>query len=401
MIPMRRYGKRLTVATLLSLLMSLVVATSALAVTWGTARNLTSSGRGLTYPDSIVSTTGSGAVAIYENRNGSVRGVFMRRTMDAGANWTGSVLLSSVLAGIGGEVPAAASAGATVDLVWLEGSDCVHGGCIVRYRRSINGGQTWTAPRTLSRTADPPDSPGIPRVARSGSLVVVTWTSLNSGIVRVRTSLDGGLSWAGAGLGRTDNRPYAPAPLREAFPVPAIGTGVIYVAYYGTYAGLQVRRSIDNGATWLPATTLATNGNGWLPDIAASGSTAVVGWAATSATDTWSAFRRTSDKGATWGSARQLARKIDPQSYEPTLTHQGGLWIATYTRCVLENCARSAVYHRDSSDGSTWSAISRVSPGSLGQAFTGGATLAGKQIVAFTGLAEDFSSSNVYVRPSQ
>jgi len=401
MILMRRYRRRVTVATLLSVGLSLVIATSALAVTWGTSRNLTSSGAGLTFPDSIVSTTGTSAAAIYENRNGSVRGVFIRRTSDAGANWTGSVLLSSVLGGIGGEAPAAASAGTIVDLVWLEGSDCIHGGCIVRYRRSMDGGLSWTPPRTLSRTADPPDSPGLPRVARRGSIVVVTWTSLNSGIVRVRTSLDGGLSWAGAGLGRTSSRPYAPAPLREAFPVPAIGSGVIYVAYYGSFGALQVRRSTDNGTTWLPATTLATNGNGWFPDIAASGRTAVVGWGAMSSTDTWSAFRRTTSRGSTWASARQLAPRTGPPSYEPTLTYQGGLWIATYTRCVLEDCVKSAIYHRDSPDGSTWGPVTRVSQGSLGQAFTGGATLAGKQIVAFTGLPEDFSSSNVYVRPSQ
>jgi hypothetical protein len=68
---------------------------------------------------------------------------------------------------------------------------------------------------------------------------------------------------------------------------------------------------------------------------------------------------------------------------------------------VANDCATSAVYHRESTNGLNWGAITRVSPGSLGQAFTGGVAIAGKQIVAFTGLPEDFSSSNVYARPSQ
>jgi len=401
MTPMRRYRRRVTVATLLSGLLSIVLVSSTFAATWGTTRRLTNTGEGLTFPDSIVSTGGSGALTVYENSNGSVLGVFARRTLDSGTSWTPPTLVSSSLGGIGGESPAAASWGATVDVVWLEGGDCIHGGCVVRYRRSIDGGQNWTSPRTLSRTAAPADDPGVPRVARKGNLVIVTWTSLDTGVVRARISQDGGATWAWAALGKSSNQPYLPAPLREAFPVPAIGTGVVYVLFYGPSPALQIRRSLDNGLTWGPVVTLATNGNGWYPDIAATGGKAVVGWTAFTSTDNWSAFRRTTDKGATWASARELAPRSGPPSFEPTLSYRGGLWIATYTRCVLNDCAQSAIYHRDSANGSTWNAVSRVSPGSLGQAFTGGATLAGKQIVAFTGLPEDFSSSNVYARPSQ
>jgi hypothetical protein len=401
MIPMRRYGKRLSVSALLSVVLTVALTTSVLAVTWGTTRRLTSSGQGLTYPHSIVGTTGTGALTVYENQNGSVRGVYMRRTLDAGTSWMAPVLLSSVLAGVGGEVPSVASWGAIVDLVWLEGTDCVHGGCRLMYRRSVDGGQNWSSPRTLSRTAAPADQPGAPRVARRGDLVAVTWTSLDTGWVRARVSQDGGLTWAWAALAKSANQPYAPAPLREGFPVPAIGTGVVYVAYYGVSAALQVRRSIDNGVTWLSPMTMATNGNGVFHDLAATGSTAVVGWTAQSSTDNWSAYRRTTDKGAIWAAARELAPRSGPPSFEPTLTYRAGLWAATYTRCVTNTCATSAVYHRESTNGLNWGAVTRVSSSSLGQAFTGGVAIAGKQIVAFTGLPEDFSSSNVYARPSQ
>lgn len=123
MIPMRRYGRRLSASALLSVLLTVALASSALAVTWGTTRRVTNSGLGLTYPHSIVGTTGTGAITVYENQNGSVRSVYMRRTLDAGTSWMAPVLLSSVLGGVGGEVPSMASWGAIVDLVWLEGSD--------------------------------------------------------------------------------------------------------------------------------------------------------------------------------------------------------------------------------------------------------------------------------------
>ena len=95
-----------------------------------------------------------------------------------------------------------------------------------------------------------------------------------TGQVWVRRGV-GGTAWGGDLLTTTTNHPFGDGVL-DAFPM---SRGGISFSYFATAASLRVKRSTNGGATWTAATTIATNGNGSLPDVAAAGSSAVVGYA--------------------------------------------------------------------------------------------------------------------------
>lgn len=394
----RRRGSSIASLTT-AVLLSLALASSTLAVTWGTARRLSSSTSAWATPRAIVATGTTAAVTAYEDLVNGTWGIHVRRSTDGGATWKPPILVSS---GENAVYPSLAASGANVDVVWLEGSfDYRQGGALVMYSRSLDRGATWSSPRRLSALTTGIQGPGRPRVARAASgQVTVVWSQVYLGAVRVRTSLDGGQTWGSTkALGTSTSKPWYPDNFIEAFPVVAIGNDVTYVGYYTDSARLRVRRSIDAGANWLPNQTITTGGNGWLPDIAARGSTAVVGYAGYSSGDEWTVYRRTGDKGATWAAQAVLSPRTGYPSFQPTLAFRGGRWLATFERCLNQACDSSAVYLRVSTNGSSWGTTSRASSGASGTwAAAAGATYAGKILVLYDAVRTD-DTSHVYVRP--
>jgi hypothetical protein len=339
-----------------------------------------------------------------------------RRSSNAGATWTASAVLSGPSADFvyGAAI---ASRGAALDAAWIETTgDHI----ALVYRRSTNGGATWLAPIELTTgtlaaadvvgmvelpavgsTATPPDeevaaettiatsggptgaeathraertapgrrgraasgaSPSYPRVVRdSANRVFVTWTDDVTGKINVRRSLDGGATFlAAVVLGTTTNQPYAAGSF-DAFPSLAAGTSIAYVAYYATPSSLKLRRTTDGGATWKTAVTISSSANGYLPDVTATGSSAIVGYAVFTSSSQYTAIRRTTDKGASWKTAVKLTPSTGAVSFQANVAYGGGRWRAIYERCLTTKCSASAVYYRGSTDGTTWTTAQRIS----------------------------------------
>ena len=366
--------------------MSVVLVTSTVAIIWNPAQRISLSEGAVAGPRSVVASGRTRAVVAYVDSADAGQGVYGRVT-DEGGGWS-LQLLSTPAAHA--ESPSLGAWGASVDLVWRQNfPGCTEGSCQLMYRRSLNGGGSWSEPLALSPFVPSfAGSPGHPTVARSSTgQVTATWTEQDTGKILVRTSTDGGVTWsARRSLGITTNRPNAPAPARDGFPVVAIGSGVTYVAYYTDFDTLKVRRSFDGAVTWTTAATVTDTGNGFATDLAAAGSRAIVGYTTTTAIDSWTTYRRTADKGATWTAARALAPPSGFQSFEPSLAVRSSTWLVTFTQCRSESCDVSSVYLRESTDGgATWTSPSRASPLSIENAAPGGATIIGPRLVIFTG----------------
>jgi hypothetical protein len=236
---------------------------------------ISTSGEGFASRGSLATVGASTALAVYDEYDGVASRVYLRRSTDSGRNWGAATLVSTSTTAAR---PAIAAFNTDVDVVWAEGSGCggIGGSCRIRYARSTDGGATFGASIALSPSTG---AAGYARVARgSNGRVVVAWTDWTTGRVQARVSTTGGASFGGAkAIVTTSNDPFDD-DVREAWPAVAVGKGVIYVAYFKNWYTVQVRRSLDNGASWATAKKIAGNGNGWEQlDAVAQGTAAYVG----------------------------------------------------------------------------------------------------------------------------
>ena len=353
----RRLRRHVRLAMTLAIAMSVTHAGDALAVSWTANRTIAAGGTAWAEPASIAVSSSTVAHLVYEQGVVGTFGAYYRRSADSGSTWSTPFRLSRANVGEAG-VPTIEAWGTNVDAVWLEGDNILAGlDTVVMYRRSTDAGVTWAEAVALS---PPQESAGTPRVSRRGSIVAVTWTDELTGKVFVKVSTDGGGSWKARVALTTSTRKVGSR--YEAFPAVAVGTGVIYVAYYNGSHSLRIRRSTTSGSSWSSYKTLATNGNGWYPTVAASGSKAIVGYAASTSTDSWAVIRRTSDSGATWGSVITLGSQSSYPSFSPVVAVRGSRWMAIYEKCTSNSCSASdVIYKASTNSGSTWSTASKAS----------------------------------------
>ena len=334
-------------------LFALVVAVQPVAaVSWtGEARISSAS----VFRPTTLRTGASRAVVVWQH--GSY--AYLKRTTDGGVTWLPRVTLAS---GIGVGVSASAS-GSSVDVVYTKRATCASTGDPVWrlwYRRSLNGGATWSTPKALIGACSSAADHAIARHANGQ--VSVAWTGYSSGRILVRTSIDGGATFRAAvqAAGTTDWEP-GNQPFYRGTPAIAIGTkGTTYIAYSSAVNRLSVRRSSDRGATWSSATTLTASAAGPEIDLLATDGRAVVGYMRSVSGQMQAVYRRTVDRGATWSTTRQtVALQAGQFSLWPRFAYRSGVLVMETKAGVAGD---SPVWYRTSSDfGLTWSARHRVS----------------------------------------
>jgi hypothetical protein len=371
--------------------LSLVIAGQAFAVTWNPRIALSTSSNGS--GGGLVTMGSSNAVAIYTDTGRT----YTRRSTNSGATWQPRVQLS----GKGTWFTAIAGRGTTVDAVWSRTADFDQDG-FLNYRRSTDSGATFAPVNTLASMTDPGGfvlyAPGAAHGA--GNRVAVAWHEMSSTTNRfqVRVSTDGGLTFGAAvPLGNSTVNYSRP-------PAVAIGTGVIYVAYFIDQTTAQLRRSTNNGATWTPAVTLATDGYGdgniYALSMVANGSAAHFAYAAKSGAAEWVRYRRTSNKGVNWTAVSNLSPATGNDELRPVLSLVGGVLRVVYESCENAACDGQHVTYRRRASGA-WTAEEEASHPSADWASPSGLGYAGRVIVLYD--ADHYRSiydanMDVYVR---
>lgn len=368
-------------ALVLGCALVLILPTAISGVTWGPVLPITTSGQAAAWNAALTVTGASGVQLVYrEWGEDTYADALLRRSADSGATWKVPI---QPVSGLYTTVPAAAATGTSVHVVVRKGLN--DGRDRLVYARSDNQGRTWGAPLTIATFSGPAST--IPAIAADGAgRVAIAWTSL-SGKVQVRVSTNGGSSFGSAQtLATSTRKPYSDTEDVESYPTVAISKGAINVAYYLDADSISLRRTTTNGSSWSPAIGIANNGNGYRPKLAAAGATMLIGYAILTETDIWSAYRRSTNSGATWGDPAALSPASAHWSYQPVLSYRGGIWRAAFERCLdSTECNSSATFYRQSSDGGrTWSSISRVSPSSTPYAWPVGVNASGgKSLVAY------------------
>lgn len=391
---MSRLSIRIAAAPL-AIVLSIVLATDVAATSWSGNRALTASGAGYSYGGGLAVSSTKVAHAIYEQWVLGSYIVLYRRSANSGTTWGTPIPLSRGDVGEAG-VPSIDAVGNAVDAVWVEGDSIFSGlNSIVIYRRSTDGGLTWQAPIQISPTLG---RAGFPRVVHAASgRVLVTWTDQVAGRIYARLSTNSGASFGATTLiATTTNHPLSNHALYEGYPTLAAGTGVIYLAYFSASHTLRLRRSTTGGASWRSAVTIATNGSGYQPAVAAYGSRALIGYALRTSKDVWTVVRRSIDKGAHWGSVVAISSASSYPSFAPVLTYRSGAFRAAFEKCTSNSCSRSNVYYRSSTTGSSWSSTTLVSVRHRLYDYPADVEVATKILVLYND--DSNSAGDVYVR---
>jgi hypothetical protein len=389
---MRRIRSTAAISVLAAVVVSMLFSSVALAAGWGDpitiwGSNAETYGKFNTWPIGIVNASGSTLVAAYTESvtaTGAVD-VYVVRSTDGGENWNPRVRVSrpgsSTRESWGRTISAYGNA---VDLAWLEDSSSRG----IRYTRSLDGGATFSSSISLSS-----GSAGYPDVARGpNGLVVVGWYAWNKHKLFVRVSHDGGATFDA-------KRPLwsVPPDINPNFSV-AVGDGVIYAGVGMPGEGVLMRRSTD-GVTWTSSKTLTKVGPGELGfQLAAEGQQAYLGYTKPTVAGTAPWVRRTTNSGATWAAAVQVAPSAAGLVW-PTMRLQGGTVRAIYSRCIATTGPCTAeVYYQQTSNGTTWTAPDPVGTAPAHYAIPMGVTHGDHTVVAYKYWAPINYNGDIQVR---
>lgn len=295
--------------------------------------------------------------------NGPYAGINYVRTRNNGSTFTTPKRLNpSRQHGSRGSI---AASGKFVYATWISTSRWIaYKGSAPRVlylRRNANHGSA-TAWNTTKRLTSLSGRVDYPTVAAAGSNVYVAYTDSGTGTVKIKISRDRAATWSSKSLGSTSAGSATAG--RYGMPrIAASGTTVIVSWLANASGAVRARVSTDAGRTW--STTGAIVGTSTdIPAVAASGSRAAVAW-----TDGASAVVRTWAGGA-WSAPKATVLPVGAtytQTYGPAIALSGATgigvaWSGCVTSCTSWTTATRAdlIWSESKDGGASWFAGQRI-----------------------------------------
>jgi hypothetical protein len=215
----------------------------------------------------------------------------------------------------------------------------------------------WTSAKRLTWSSGDSYWPSI-AVDPSGNLHVV-WGDYTPGNQEIyyKKSTDGGVTWTSSTrLTWTSGDSVDPA-------ITVDSSGYLHVVFEDTTPGneeIYYKKSTDAGATWSGAKRLTfTDGYSWIPSIVsyAPSSLFIVWYDATPGNDEVY-FLKSTDAGATWSTSQRLTTTANPSIYPAIAVDSvGGLHVVWSEG---EYGAQEIYYQKSTDSGETWSTIQRL-----------------------------------------
>ena len=270
----------------------------------------------------------------------------------AQAGWTPAKRLTWTS---GGSFSAAIAVGSSglIHVVWR---DDTSGNNEIYYKGSADGGTTWSAAQRLSWTSSVSDAPAI--AVDSNGTIHVTWQDSTSGNVEIyyRKSSDGGTTWSAARrLTWTSGSSNRPAMATDS-------SNTIHLVWWDDTSGLEIyyKKGLGGGATWSSGQNLSlTSGLSYNPDITITSNDSIhVAWSDDTPGNDEIYYKKSQDGGTTWSALRRLTWNSD-WSGEPAIDSYSSQNIHVIW---LDNTPGPAkIYYKKSKNGgAAWSAARRL-----------------------------------------
>jgi BNR repeat-like domain len=303
MIRGRRQRMRKCVFVMMASALCLCSLTLDVRADWNPAKRLSWMPRECYAPDIAIDSSDHIHVVWYDYDSADESDdVYYKKSEDGGTTWTAAQKLNGTLNGSGDPAIAIDSSG-HIHVVWADYVPDVSED--IYYRRSDDGGATWSAVKRLSWTSGWSESPGI--AVGPGDTIHVVWEdeTPGNGEVYYKQSTDGGATWG------TSKRLSSTAD-SSRYPVIAVsGDSRIHVAWHDFTPGhpeIYYKRSTDGGATWNAAKRLTwTVVGSWHPAMGlGSGNAVLIVWQGGTSGSDEIYLKKSTDGGATWGTSRRL-----------------------------------------------------------------------------------------------
>ena len=189
--------------------------------------------------------------------------IYYKNSTDSGSSW--SALQRLTWNAARSDWPSIASdSNNNIHLVW---QDAAYGAYEVLYKNSSNGGSSWSAVQRLTWNAGASTKPKIAVDSNDHLHVVWADASFGSEEILYKKSTDGGATWSAINR-LTHNVNYASNPCMAIDSENHIR--LVWIEEPPAYPNGDVyfKRSQDAGATWSGPTRLTWNGKSYSPDIA-------------------------------------------------------------------------------------------------------------------------------------
>ena len=254
---------------------------------------------------------------VWEDHGGSDKDILYRKSANGGNTWSPDLSVAATEVTndttYDDRAPDIAVNGTVPYVVWYRNDT-------IFYSKDDGGG--WTVPYTVSVSTKPNRYPAI---ASSGGRLHVTWDVYTGTseyhLVHYRRSSDGGTNWTNL----EDISGVAPTGVYFTFPDVAASGNDVYVvwnSYVDKWANqiytftVRCRRSSNGGESWLPATTVATPTTTFLSPYPAprvtidiSGTVHVVWHGVGSESEIW--HSSSENGGVTWSTPTNLTNDPD------------------------------------------------------------------------------------------
>lgn len=212
----------------------------------------------------------------------------------------------------------------------------------------------WTTKRLTVKAGDSTT----PAVATSWPNVYVVWSDDTPGNKEIyfKKSIDGGSTWQTAKR-LTNNSDDSVLP-----DITVVGSNiyVVWNDYTPGNEGILFKKSTDKGGTWGNVVKLSDSSGGYSPRIARGGSTLYVVWCARFPTTAEIFFRQSADGGATWQPLKRLTYNAG-DSYWPVVASDGvgNIYVVWEDDTAVSGC--DDVFIKKSTDGgATWQANKKL-----------------------------------------
>jgi BNR repeat-like domain len=268
--------------------------------TWTASRRLTMTSNGSSNPAVVVDSSDNLHVVCedYSAGNGEI---YYKKSTDGGGTWTASRRLTWTSGG--SFHPAIAASSGDLYVVW---EDATPGNYEIYYKNSTDEGATWSTSKRLSWTTGNSSYPAI-SIDPSGHLHVIWQDTTGNHEIYYTSSMDGGATWTKSKIiSLTSGHSYGPAMGVESMP---LGSR-LHVFWADDKPGnyeIYYAESADGGATWTTSRRITwTSGESTLPAVAvdSSGHLHLV-WV--EVIGNWEIYyKKSTDGGATWAASQRL-----------------------------------------------------------------------------------------------
>jgi hypothetical protein len=319
---------------------------------WSAAKRLTWNTGGSADPAIAVDSDDSIHLVWEDSTPGNYE-IYYKQSEDGGTTWS-PVKRLTWTSGWSSSPAITSDSGGTIHIIWY---DDTPGNREVYYKKSTNNGSTWSAAKRITWTSAETSRPAI--AVDSNNNIHVAWHDFTPGNAEIyyRRSTDGGTSWS------TVQRLTWTADYSEDPAIAIDSTDVIHVAWRDNTPGneeIYIKSSTNSGKTWsIPKRLTWSSGWSQYPAIAIdSNDTLHLVWDDPTSGNAEIYYKKSTDRGATWSSMKRLTwtsgGSFGPDMAVDSTGHIHVVW-EDFTPGLPD------IYHKSSPDGgTTWSAVERI-----------------------------------------